>query len=99
MAKDKKMLLKLYVNGMTNAARSALENLEQTCSEFHSKNEYSIEIIDIRQHPQLAEDEKIIATPTVFKKLPPPMRRIIGDMSDRDQLLFGLDLIESSLSD
>lgn len=89
-----KILLKLYVNGMSPVAKAALNNLEKACKEFHNHHEYSIEVIDIRKHPQLAEDEKIIATPTVVKHLPPPIRRVIGDMSEREQLLLGLDLVE-----
>lgn len=90
-----KIILKLYVNGMTSAARTALENLEEACSEYRNSHEYSIEVIDIREHPQLAEDEKIIATPTVIKELPQPIRRVIGDLSERSQLLLGLDLVEA----
>lgn len=88
-----KVVLKLYINGMTAAARVALDNLEKVCGEFHNAHEYSIEVIDIREHPQLAEDEKIVATPTVIKQLPPPIRRVIGDLSEREQLLLGLDLV------
>lgn len=89
-----KIILKLYVNGMTTAARAALANLEEVCSEYKNAHEYSIEVIDIRKHPQLAEDEKIVATPTVIKVLPSPIRRVVGDLSDRHQLLLGLDLLE-----
>lgn len=94
MAGTKKLLLRIYVNGMTRGAHAALENLEAACREYHDEHEYEIEIIDIREQPQLAEEEKIIATPTVVKKLPPPIRRVIGDLSEREQLLVGLDLLD-----
>ncbi len=90
----KKVILKLYVAGMTKTAITALENLNKVCDENIKDKNYSIEVIDIRKHPQLAEDEKIIATPTLIKLLPQPIRRIIGDLSEREQLLVGLDLIE-----
>jgi circadian clock protein KaiB len=53
---------------------------------------YQLEVIDILEHPQLAEDERILATPTLIKQLPPPLRRVIGDLSNRDKVLFGLDV-------
>lgn len=95
MARKQKLLLKVNINGMTKAARTALDNLEAVCREHHNSREYSIEVVDIREHPQLAEDEKIIATPTVIRKLPLPVRRVIGDLSEREQLLVGLDLLEN----
>ena len=90
-----KMVLRLFVNGMTKSARNALNNLKQVCAEFENAHDYEIEIIDINEHPQLAEDEKILATPTLIKKLPPPIRKIIGDLSEREQLLLGLDIVEA----
>ena len=56
------------------------------------KGVYELEIIDVQQFPQLAEDEKILATPTLIKQLPPPLRRVIGDLSDKDKVLFGLEV-------
>ncbi|MEX2367300.1 MAG: circadian clock KaiB family protein [Pseudohongiellaceae bacterium] len=94
MNEKQKLVLKVYVNGMTQAARTAIENLEEVCLEYRDQIEYSIEVIDIRKHPDLAEKDRIIATPTVIKQLPPPMRRIIGDLSEREPLLAGLDLLE-----
>lgn len=94
MNEKQKLVLKVYVNGMTQAARTAIENLEEVCLEYRDQIEYSIEVIDIRKHPELAEKDRIIATPTVIKQLPPPMRRIIGDLSEREPLLAGLDLLE-----
>lgn len=89
-----KLILKLFVNGMTKSARIALDNLREVCAEYKNEHEYEIEVIDINEHPQLAEDEKILATPTLVKKLPPPIRKVIGDLSEREQLLLGLDIVE-----
>ena len=83
--------LRLYITGYTSHSRRALENLRQICDE-ELQNEYELEVIDILEHPQLAEHEKILATPTLVKKLPEPVRKIIGDLSDREKVLFGLDL-------
>ena len=84
-------LLKLYITGQTPRSRCAIENLRRICeNELHGR--YEMHIIDILERPQLAEDEKILATPTVVKELPLPIRRIIGDLSDADKVLLGLDL-------
>jgi circadian clock protein KaiB len=84
-------LIKLYVTGQTPRSRSAVENLRRLCEE-ELGGEYEMVVIDVLERPQLAEDEKILATPTVIKELPPPIRRIIGDLSDRERVLLGLDL-------
>jgi circadian clock protein KaiB len=84
-------LIKLYVTGQTPRSRAAVENLRRLCDE-ELEGEYQMVVIDILERPQLAEDEKILATPTVIKELPPPIRRIIGDLSDRERVLLGLDL-------
>jgi circadian clock protein KaiB len=89
---SKKYLLKLFVTGQTPRAELAIENLRRICEE-EFQNEYELIVIDISQRPQLAEDDKILATPTVIKELPPPIRRIIGDLSDNEKVLLGLDLI------
>lgn len=86
--------LKIYIAGMTPAAKRAIRNLEIICLELSSSNQYEIEVIDILQRPALAESEKILATPTVTRELPPPIREIIGDLSDREQALIGLDLVK-----
>lgn len=83
--------LKLYVAGNTANTRKAVQNLREICAR-QLNEEYDIDIIDVLERPQLAEDEKILATPTVIKHLPPPMRRVIGDLSDRERVLVGLDL-------
>ena len=88
-------VLHLYVTGMTPRSASAIENLKQICEE-HLDGRYTLEVTDIYQHPQLARDEQIIAAPTLIKELPLPLRRIIGDLSDREKVLFGLDLKKRS---
>jgi circadian clock protein KaiB len=84
-------ILKLYVTGRSPRAERAIANLRRLCKD-ELAGCYDLEIIDILEHPQLAEDERILATPTLIKQLPPPLRRVIGDLSDRDRVLLGLDL-------
>ncbi len=86
-----KSLLRLYITGHTPQSERAIINLRRMCEE-NLKDKYEIEIIDVLERPQLAEDEKIIATPALIKELPPPIRRIIGDLSNKDKVLLGLDL-------
>ncbi len=83
--------LKLYITGRTPRSERAVWNLHQICQE-ELKDNCDVEIIDVLERPQLAEDEKIMATPTLIKRVPPPFRRIIGDLSDRDKVLAGLDI-------
>ena len=85
-------VLRLYVTGMTSRSARAVKNLQAICDEY-LEGRYDLEVIDIYQQPVLVKGEQIIAAPTLIKKLPLPMRRIIGDMSNRDQVLLGLDLI------
>ncbi len=89
--KDQKYVLRLYVTGMTPRSTRAIENLRAVCDE-HLKGRYTLEIIDIYQHPNLLQGEQIIATPTLVKKLPAPLRRMVGDLSDVEKVLMGLDL-------
>ena len=84
-------VLRLYVTGMSPRSQRAIENLKATC-EAHLKGRYELEIVDIYRHPALAEGEQIVATPTLIRKLPLPLRRLVGDLSDRERVLFGLDL-------
>ena len=86
-----KYLLKLYVTGHTPRAEVAIDNLRRIC-EDDLGGRYDVEIIDVLAHPQLAEDEKVLATPTLIKSLPPPLRRVIGDLSDKEKVLLGLDV-------
>ena len=84
-------LLKLYVTGASPRTKVAIENLKRIC-EQELEGLYELEIIDVQEFPQLAEDEKILATPTLIKQLPPPLRRVIGDLSDKEKVLFGLEV-------
>lgn len=92
-----KVLLKLYITGMNQRAERAIANLRRICEE-ELHGQYELVLIDILERPQLAEDEKILATPTLIKELPAPMRRIIGDLSDTEKVLLGLDLLLDSNS-
>lgn len=84
-------LVKLYVTGQTPRSLRAIANLRRICEE-ELQGSYELVVIDVLERPQLAEDEKILATPTVVKELPQPIRRIIGDLSDSERVLLGLDL-------
>lgn len=90
-AKEQIYLLKLYITGMTPQSLSAIENLKVICEE-HLKGRYDLEVIDLYKNPSLAKGEQIIAAPTLIKKLPLPLRRIIGNMSSVERVLVGLDL-------
>ena len=83
--------LRLYVAGQTPKSLAALANLKKVCEE-HLAGKYTIEIIDLLVNPQLARGDQIVAIPTLVRKLPEPMRRIIGDMSNTERVLVGLDL-------
>lgn len=83
--------LRLYVAGMTPRAVAALANLEHLCEE-HLAGRYRIEVVDLLQNPRLAAGEQIVALPTLVRKLPPPVKKIIGDLSDEERVLVGLDL-------
>ena len=85
--------LRLYVAGQSPRSLAAFANLKQLC-ETHLKGRYTIEVVDLLQHPQLAEGDQIIAIPTLVRKLPEPMKKIIGDLSNQEKTLVGLDLIE-----
>jgi circadian clock protein KaiB len=87
-------ILRLYVTGMTPRSARAVANLRTICDEY-LEGQYDLEVIDIYQQPVLTKGEQIIAAPTLIKKLPLPMRRIIGDMSNRERVLLGLDLVPS----
>ena len=84
-------LLRLYVNRSTLKSKVAVENIQRVC-EQHLKGRYVLEVIDIHQHAALARHEQIVAVPTLIKRLPLPLRRLVGDMSDLTNVLFGLDL-------
>lgn len=83
--------LRLYVAGKTARSVAAFENLKQLC-EKHLPGKYQIEVVDLLVHPQLAKGDQIIAIPTLVRKLPPPIRKVIGDLSDVERTLVGLQL-------
>ena len=91
--KEGRYILRLYITGASSRSAIAIENLKKICEEY-LQGRYELEVIDLFQHPVLAKDEQIIAAPTLIKQLPLPFRRIIGDMSDKDKVLTGLDLIK-----
>jgi circadian clock protein KaiB len=84
-------ILKLYVTGTSPRSDRAISNLRRICEEDLG-GRYQLEIIDVLEHPQVAEDDRILATPTLIKQLPPPLRRVIGDLSDKDKVLIGLEV-------
>lgn len=86
----KKYLLKLYVLGETENSKRAIRNLEEIFTD-KLNDLYELRIIDVLKNPQLAEDDKILATPTLVKVLPDPVRRIIGDLSEKEKVLLGID--------
>jgi len=89
--KKAKYSLVLYVAGMTPRSTKAISNVRRICDE-HLAGSYDLVVVDIYQQPKLAKGEQIVAAPTLIKKLPLPLRRIIGDMSDTDRFLVGIDL-------
>jgi circadian clock protein KaiB len=90
-ANEEKWELRLYTAGQTPKSLAAIRNLKKVCEE-HLPGQYDIEVIDLLQNPRLAKDHQIIAIPTLVRKLPDPIRKIIGDLSDVDRTLVGLDL-------
>ena len=91
-----KYILRLYITGMTPRSQEALRKLKKVCHEYMSDN-YELEVIDIYQQPVLAKGDQIIAVPTLIKKLPLPLRRMIGDFSQEDRIVLGLDLKSKKL--
>jgi circadian clock protein KaiB len=85
-----KYILTLFVSGGTPRANQAIANLRRICADLGG--DYDLQVIDVLQQPELAEEEKILATPTLIKRLPPPLRRVIGDLSDKEKVLLGLQV-------
>ncbi len=90
---EEKWQLRLYVAGLTPKSMLALDNLKNIC-ETHLKGKYSIEVIDLLKNPKLAKGDQILAIPTLVRRLPPPLKKIIGDLSNTEQVLVGLNLIK-----
>ena len=84
-------VLRLYVAGMTPKSKQAILNIKKLC-DGHLKDRYELEVIDIMRNPVLAAGEQIIATPTLIRKIPTPLRRFIGDMTEAERILVGVDL-------
>ena len=90
-ARQSTYVLRLYISDSTLKSERAVANLKRVC-EDHLKGRYDLEVIDIHKHAHLARDEQIVAVPTLIKRLPAPLQRLVGDMSDLNKVLFGLDL-------
>jgi len=91
MTVDKRYELRLYIAGKTAKSVTALENLKKYCEEY-LKGQYKIEVIDLLLQPQLAEGDQIFAVPTLVRKVPEPIRKIIGDLSNEEKVLVGLNI-------
>ena len=85
-------LLRLFVTGMTPRSTEAIARIKAICEEYLG-GRYELEVVDIYQQPAVARSEQIIATPTLIKKLPPPLRRLVGDLSDKRRVLLGLNIV------
>ncbi|HZQ25795.1 MAG TPA: circadian clock KaiB family protein [Terriglobales bacterium] len=83
--------LRLYIAGNTSRSIAALTNLQRICDEY-MPGQYHVEVVDLLKNPQLAAGDQIVAVPTLVRRLPPPLKRIIGDLSNSEQVLVGLDL-------
>ncbi|HEY9707404.1 MAG TPA: circadian clock KaiB family protein [Oculatellaceae cyanobacterium] len=90
-------LLRLYVAGQTPKSITAFANLKKICEEY-LKGQYRIEVIDLLENPQLAKQDQIVALPTLVRQLPPPLKKIIGDLSNKEKILVGLNLEKVQLS-
>ncbi len=86
-------ILRLYVSGMTPRSTEAINNVTALCEE-HLKNRYELEVIDIYKQPALAQAAQIVATPTLVKQLPLPLRKLVGTLSDEERVLIGLNLVK-----
>jgi circadian clock protein KaiB len=91
ITEDKQWELRLYIAGNTPKSIAAISNLKKYCEE-HLEGKYHIEIIDLLVHPQLAEGDQIFAIPTLVRKVPQPIRKIIGDLSNKEKVLVGLNI-------
>lgn len=91
LAHEERFVLRLYIAGQTPKCMRAFTNLKRICEE-HLANRYRIEIIDLLENPQLARGDQILAVPTLVRQLPEPVKKIIGDLSNTERVLVGLDL-------
>ena len=90
-AEKEKYVLRLYVTGMTAKSKQAIQNIKKICEE-NLQDRCDLEVIDIYREPVLAKGDQIVATPTLIKKVPLPLRKFIGDMAEKEKILLGLDL-------
>ncbi|HEY3422418.1 MAG TPA: circadian clock KaiB family protein [Methanocellaceae archaeon] len=88
---QKEWEIRIYVAGETEKSRAAIDNLRKVCEEY-LKGRYHIEVVDLMKHPQLAAEDQIFAVPTVIRKLPEPIKKLIGDLSATEKVLVGLDI-------
>ncbi len=93
--REKEWILRLYIAGQTPRAMTAFTNLQQICEE-HLKGKYRIEVVDLLENPQLAKGDQILAVPTLVRRLPPPLKKIIGDLSNEERVLVGLNIVPRS---
>lgn len=94
-----RLVFTIYVAGKTPAGIRAVANLKEICAGYRADRAYDIRVIDILENPQAAEDEKVIATPMIVKERPPPQRRLVGDLSDREQVVIELGLTATWVSE
>ncbi len=87
-----KYVLRLYVTGMTPRAQDAIRNIKKICEE-ELQGRYELEVVDIYQQPELAKKEQILAAPTLIRELPLPLRKLVGDMSDKEKVIVGLEIM------
>ncbi len=90
--KDTKYVLRLYVSGTTPRSEEAIRNISKICAE-ELQGRYDLEVIDIYQQPELARKEQVIGAPTLIKKLPLPLRKLVGDMSNKEKVIMGLEIL------
>jgi len=91
-APPQRYVLRLYVTGMNERSIQAIRNMKAICDEY-LQDQYDLEVIDVYKQPALAKGEQILAVPTLVKKLPLPLRKVVGDMSQKEKVLLGLDLV------
>lgn len=84
---DQSYALRLYISGRVDTSGRAASNLRRICDELFNESSLTLDIVDVREHPELAEQDKVLATPTLIRKTPPPQRRLVGDFSNTDQVL------------
>ncbi len=90
-SEEQQYILRLYIAGMTPKSKRAILNIKKLC-DGHLKDRYNLEVVDILRNPVLASGEQIVATPTLIRKIPLPLRRFIGDMTEAERVLLGIDL-------